>query len=171
MENKSVKSFQDCRETEITGYNDCPSLLYVAKNERSRRIVSKTADRSGNTKAATGPPPSMKRKISDKLAESTKSCDESTCMSKKDMLLAYQLLVSKETKLKQQEFLYYRKKVESSLESSLEKDSARYVLTQVFNELDDQKKALEILTQWMLSDVTVGSWCPALRKLVENAII
>ncbi|CAH00557.1 Add37p [Kluyveromyces lactis] len=167
-----TRSFQNCRETEIPGYNDCPSFIYPgAASIAPKRIVSQSVDTSGNTRMATVPPPSMKRKVSEKL-RSTESLDTSiVALSKQELSDKYQWITSLPSNLQDKEFSFYKTKVDKVLENVLENEGTRYALSEIFANLNDSKRVTDLITKWMLSDMSVNSWCPSFRKLIENAQI
>lgn len=169
--NSSVKSFQNCSETEVPGYNDCPSFLYQvnkasAKGGRRNRIATKVRDVSGNTSTASLPPPTSK-------SSATETCEEanSQVLTKEQVLEKVQDLYNAQNTLSPQEFQFYRRKVDLNMSKSLESESTRRVLTTVLEELQQKDKCSRILREWLTSDVSISSWCPAFLKIYENASI
>ncbi|CDO93674.1 unnamed protein product [Kluyveromyces dobzhanskii CBS 2104] len=166
------KSFQNCRETDIPSYNDCPSFIYPGSaSVASKRMVSRVVDTSGNTKTATAPPPSMKRKVSEKLRKTDEATSSVVVLGKQELSQKYQWITALPSKLPDKEFSFYKSKVDKVLDDVLESAATRYALSEIFESLDDSEKVSAVMTKWMLSDVSVNSWCPSLRKIVESAVI
>ncbi|QLL31017.1 hypothetical protein HG536_0A08320 [Torulaspora globosa] len=169
--NASVKSFQNCLETEVPGYNDCPSFLYQvnkvsARGGRRNRIAAKVRDICGNTTAPSMPPP-----LTNSTAKETDDEGHSQIMSKEEVLAKVRDVYNAESKLSVQEFEFYRRKVDLNMTKSLDSESTRRVLTTVLEELEDKDRCARILREWLTSDVTISSWCPAFLKIYENASI
>lgn len=177
-----TKSFQNCTEADVPGYNDCP-LFLLQGNKKSTtkrtRIIPNAVDICGNIKAATVPPPPMKRVVSSNtpvnetilMTPSADTSSSSTASSKEQLMDSVRELLSKETRLPPQEFKFYKNKVISNIETSLNTEQTRSVMSQVFDALEDKDKVKALLIDWIATDTTVGSWCPAFRKIVENIVI
>lgn len=169
--NSSVKSFQNCLETEVPGYNDCPSFLYQvnkasAKRGRRNRIAAKVRDTCGNITAASVPPP-----LTESAAKETDNETQLQILSKEQVLEKVRDVYNAQSKLSAQELEFYRRKVDLNMTKSLESESTRRVLTTVLQELGNKDKCARILREWLSSDVTICSWCPAFLKIYENASI
>ncbi|QLQ81379.1 hypothetical protein HG537_0F01400 [Torulaspora globosa] len=169
--NASVKSFQNCLETEVPGYNDCPSFLYQVnrvsiKGGRRNRIATKIRDTCGNTATASIPPP-LTKSVAEKIDDEA----HLQILSKEEVLAKVQDLYNAQSGLPVQEFEFYRRKVDLNLTKSLDSESTRRVLTTVLEELEDKDRCGRILREWLSSDVTICSWCPAFLKIYENASI
>lgn len=167
--NSSVKSFQDCAETDVPGYNDCPSFLYqvnkaAAKNGRRNRIVSQVRDVSGNTTSASLPPPSGSSRLKEKCSE-----ESTQAFTKEQLFEKLQGLYDLPTSLSSKEFEFYQRKVNSNLAKSLDSESTRNLLTSFFEQWKDKSKCTLMLREWLTSDITISSWCPSFLKIYENA--
>ncbi|QLG70722.1 hypothetical protein HG535_0A06640 [Zygotorulaspora mrakii] len=176
METRS-KSFQNCTEAEIPGYNDCPSFLFqvnkaAAKTGRRNQIVTEVRDVSGNTKASTLPPPPLasRRSRRNLPIESEKSEPDLSTLSYEEVLSRVESLCSFKSRLPTQEFDFYRRKIKTNMTKNLEIESVRQVLTMVFEESSDKHKGQLVLREWLTSDTSISNWCPAFLKIYENAI-
>lgn len=170
------KSFQNCREAEIPGYNDCPSFLFqvnkaAAKVGKRNAIMTEVRDVNGNTKANNIPPPPLTNKNSRRRLdnETAGSAEQDKALSKDELLDKVEALCSLESKLSPQEFEFYKKKVDANLSRSLDLTSTRRVLTSVFKDSTGKVKAQSILRDWLTSDTTISNWCPAFLKIFENS--
>lgn len=166
-----IKSFQNCTETDVPGYNDCPSFLYqvsksAAKSGRRNRIEHKVRDVSGNTTISALPPPSKTLRVSKTSSEAFSEADH---YSREQLLEKIQHIYGSQSSLSPREFEFYRRKVDLNITNSLENESTRHVLTSIFKQLDDKKKCSLALKEWLASDITIASWCPAFLKIYENA--
>lgn len=181
---KRTQSFQNCKETDIPGYNDCPSFMYPGTlGSAPTGLVAQAVDRSGNTRVATAPPPAMKRQVSAKLsaklnrtngsttpaAGSTAALSAVPLLDKDELCRRYEALVSGGSRLSEKEFAFYKKKVDLQWPLVVEQEGSRVALSEIFGNAGDARKVSELFQRWMLADVSVHSWCPSLRKLVENA--
>lgn len=169
--NAGVKSFQNCSETDVPGYNDCPSFLYQvnkgsAKGGRRNRIVAKVRDVSGNTTAACAPPPTTPSNV-----EKSSQSSGIQVLTKEEVLERIQDVYNAQNKLSTPEFQFYKRKADQNMTKSLDSESTRRVLTTILTELNDKDKCTRILREWLTSDVTISSWCPAFLKIYENASI
>ncbi|SCW00406.1 LAFE_0C03488g1_1 [Lachancea fermentati] len=162
-----TKSFQDCKETEVPGYNDCPNLLFRV-NSSKRSVSSNQVDTYGNTKPAAAPPPSIKRSIATKATELP---SKSIVKTKEEVMTEIQALLNRETKLSPGEFEFYKRKFMTNISKSLENEHTRLTLAEILSHISEKDQAKKLITGWMVSDTSISSWCPAFRKIVENVII
>ncbi|CCF56147.1 hypothetical protein KAFR_0A07130 [Kazachstania africana CBS 2517] len=170
---KVTKSFQNCAESEVAAYNDCPSFLFqVGKSKSSRRhkITTKVRDVSGNTMMPSAPPPPHSGRFDKKTVKSSNS-EATHCYSKEQVLAKISTLLEKESSLSAKELEFYRLKVENNVANSLESNDALHIFSQFFNEMHDKNNAKNLLVSWIISDTTISTWCPALLKIYENAFI
>lgn len=91
-------------------------------------------------------------------------------LSSEEILKRVNLLLQTTSSLPEREHTFYRRKIDTNITESLSSDSTRYVLSQFFEVLDvDKIRALKLLKEWMVTDMTIGKWCPAFVKIFENA--
>ncbi|CAB4254314.1 similar to Saccharomyces cerevisiae YMR184W ADD37 Protein of unknown function involved in ER-associated protein degradation [Maudiozyma barnettii] len=187
---KNSKSFQNCAESEVPGYNDCPTFLFQVSNKKSSSsvnlssstttlssadniITTKVRDISGNTKSAVSPPPLItKRKLSSQL-DPNKNNDSNkiNVLTKDELESRITELLAKESKLSEKEFIFYKNKVNNNIKKSLDNVSTVNTLSQIFGSIEnDSTAAKRLLTQWMVSDTSIGTWCPAFIKIVDNIV-
>ena len=186
----SSKSFQNCTEADVPGYNDCPTFLFQVSNKKNASstslassstvsstnniITTKVRDTYGNTKTAIAPPPMMsKRKISTSSTEpastTTEESNQVTILTKHEILSKVEELSSKKSKLSEKEFTFYLNKVKNNMNRSLDNQSTINTLSQFFEVFQNDKiQAKKLLTQWMISDTSIGTWCPAFIKIIDN---
>lgn len=182
---KSSKSFQNCAEADVPGYNDCPTFLFRVSNKKTRSSTSLTSnsshsstkwisnnvrDVSGNTKTAVVPPPLVdKRKISSNITIDNNSENEIISLNKEEILSKIDDLYTCKTKLSEKEFAFYQKKVTNNVNTSLNNDSTQLTLSQFFDLFSkDKQKAKKLMMDWMISDTSIGNWCPAFLKIIDN---
>lgn len=158
------KSFQNCNESDVPGYNDCPLFLSSKKG----KMESHFRDVSGNIKAVSVPPPKVAKRYISSFKTDLES-REISC-SKNQLINSFYRLLSLKTKLRDEEFQFYRKKVVPKIYQAMEKEHTLYMLREIFDSLDDKPKVNKLLAEWIIKDPTVNSWCPSFRKLVSNAI-
>ncbi|SCU99054.1 LAFA_0G21704g1_1 [Lachancea sp. 'fantastica'] len=167
-----TKSFQNCRETDVPGYNDCPSFVYPAKRGTGSKqtMVNGQIDTFGSTQAASAPPPPTirKRTSSHNSSVCKVAPQETLCMDKDEILHEIDNLLARESKLPAAELEYHQKKFRANFGQVLEQDHGRQLMNEVLASLQDESKVHKILTQWMMSDSTVNKWCPSLRKILCN---
>lgn len=169
--NTSVRSFQNCTETDVPGYNDCPSFLYqvnkaAAKKGRRNRIVPQVQDVSGNTASSSTPPPACPVRL-----EAACQDEHSNFLTKNEILAKIKRLNELQNNLSTKEFEFYRKKLDSNVARSLDDESTRRLLTSFFEQWEEKEKCIGMLREWLTSDITILSWCPAFLKIYENAAI
>lgn len=193
---KPTKSFQNCLEAEVPGYNDCPTVLFSidpnsgprskskqrTKSKRcvSGRLATEVLDLYGNTKTATTPPPVLKRP-SVTAAQQESACEGVLVKDQGDRQLQ-PILCSKEelvakindlcvcgSKLSSKELEFYKKKLYSNITKILQNEHTKTVLSQIFNE-KDKNMAVKTIKHWMVTDTTISNWCPAFLKIFENAM-
>lgn len=191
------KSYQNCSETEVPGYNDCPSFLFLPHRpvaRRKHRIVSQPLDADNviETASNSSVPPitSHKRKhrvVSEPLdigngdetfsasvppiAGNRKQRIEtagSEILDKEEILHRVDELYALKSTLLKKEYDFYKRKIDSNLMESLNSASTRQVMTRFFEEAHDKPKASNTLRSWMSSDITVINWCPAFLKIFEH---
>ncbi|GAV54586.1 hypothetical protein ZYGR_0AN00540 [Zygosaccharomyces rouxii] len=173
------KSYQNCTETEVPGYNDCPSFLFMPNRPSARRkqhrVISNHLSANDNpsthptnkTDTATAPPPILHRSPQGITKNQENVSD--TSLSKEEILNKVGELYGLKSKLVTKEFEFYKKKVDNNLVGSLENGSTRAVMTRFFLEANsDRNKASNTLRAWMSSDVSVINWCPAFLKIFEH---
>ena len=91
-------------------------------------------------------------------------------LSREEILNRVNLLLQTTSSLPEREHTFYRRKIDTNISESLSSDSTRYVLSQFFEVSDvDKIRALKLLREWMVTDMTIGKWCPAFVKIFENA--
>lgn len=170
----TTKSFQNCTETDVPGYNDCPSFLFqvnkaAEKAGRRNEIFPTMRDTyGGNTRIPSIPPPPLTRRIS-KNSAICKPAVQQNIFTEEEILAKIRGLYDIESRLSPDEFEFYRKKVDSNLIKSLKNDSTKQMLTYVLNESGDMLKGQSILREWLTTDTTISNWCPAFLKIFENA--
>lgn len=167
----SIKSFQDCTETDVPGYNDCPSVLYqvnkaAAKKGRRNRIVTQVRDVSGNTTSSSLPPPAVPSRVKETYQE-----ELSNTLTNEEVLKRIEAMYELSTSLSSKEFEFYKKKIDLNVAKSLSSESTRHMLTAFFEQWGDKSKCTNMLREWLASDITISSWCPAFLKIYENATI
>lgn len=171
-----AKSYQNCTETEVPGYNDCPSFLFMPNRQpvrkKQHRMVSGSTSANNipstrTTNTTTAPPPILHKKHNE-IAK--KNEDESNAsLSKEEILHRVDELYGLKSKLISKEFEFYKRKVDNNLAISLENHSTKTVMTRFFYEAShDKSKASNTLRTWMSSDVSVINWCPAFLKIFEH---
>lgn len=182
------KSFQNCVETDVPGYNDCPSFLFQISNKKNNSSASlsssstyssanllktKVRDVSGNTKIAMAPPPmASKRKVSAPvIEESVSNANSDISLSHQEILTKIDGLYAMDSKLSDKEFEFYKKKISTNITRSLENDSTIRTLSQFFDLFSsDRPAAKKLVTDWMIADTSIGTWCPAFLKITDNVI-
>lgn len=170
----SSKSFQNCTEKDVPGYNDCPSFLFQVnkKAERRHKIATEVKDTYGNTKMATIPPPP--RRSSSRTLSSENSNDDIidpiVSLDKDQILERVNTLLESDSKLPSAEFEFYKKKIDLNLAKGLENDSTKHVMSQFFDKTKDKSEAQKLLRSWMAHDISISNWCPAFLKIFENTL-
>ncbi|AET37904.1 Add37p Ecym_2152 [Eremothecium cymbalariae DBVPG len=169
------KSFQNCTEADVPGYNDCPSFLFSTNIGSVRKKGSAqtdgVVDRYGNTKSDTAVLPSKRKKtIAKPRASILDEGDRVEAESREVLMGRIGKLLEEKTEMSDNEFQFYKTKVLQHLPTTLENESSLTLMTLFFQHLHtDVEKAKLLLMQWMVSDVSIARWCPALRKILENA--
>lgn len=195
---ETLKSFQNCKETDIPGYNDCPSFLFqiskkTSGGRRQQRLVTPVRDLYGNTNGLPSmPPPPMKRKTSDSLndvsdsntisdvsmSESSTSISTSATsnssftnlksMNEIEIKEKINNILTANTILSEKEFQFYKKKIDLNLNNSISQETTRNIITEFFQLQENKLVATNYLRKWMINDVTIANWCPAFLKIFEN---
>ncbi|SCU83296.1 LAMI_0C02696g1_1 [Lachancea mirantina] len=164
-----TSSFQDCREADVPGYNDCPTFVFQTGKPRTARklLLTSVVDTYGNTKKADQPPPSIGRNQGNKKHE---PMDEMECeANEKNVIQMLDDLLARESRLPAQEFEFYKKKLLKNVDKSLEDRNCASNLVEVLSSVDtDTEGTKRLLSRWMMADASIGNWCSALRKLIEN---
>lgn len=168
----TTKSFQNCAETDVPGYNDCPSFLFqvdkaAARAGKRNEIFTKVRDTYGNTRIPSIPPPPLTRRVS-KNSTIDEPVVQQKVFTEEEILAKIRDLYEIESKLSPNEFEFYKRKVDSNLLKSLENDSTKQVLTCVLSESSDKLRGQSILREWLTTDTTISNWCPAFLKIFEN---
>lgn len=162
------KSYQNCTETEVPGYNDCPSFLFLPHKpaaRRKQRVVSQPLDTATavQTHTDTSAPPIARHRKLHVESQAIKLLNKEEILHRVDELYALT------SSLLSNEFEFYKSKVDKNLVVSLDNVSTRQVMTRFFNEAHDKPKASNTLRAWMSSDVSVINWCPAFLKIFEHS--
>lgn len=195
---ETLKSFQNCKETDIPGYNDCPSFLFQISKKNSsgrkqQRIVTPVRDLYGNTNGLPSmPPPPMKRKTSDSLNDvcdsntgsdismnnssvsilttdtSTSKLADLKTMNEVEIKERINNILNTKTALSEKEFQFYKKKIDLNLEKSILQETTRNIISEFFQLQDNKLVATNYLRKWMINDITIANWCPAFLKIYEN---
>ncbi|SCU93103.1 LANO_0E03004g1_1 [Lachancea nothofagi CBS 11611] len=167
-----TQSFQNCKETDVPGYNDCPLFLYPPKRTTGEKnaVPSSQIDTYGGTKAATAPPPPMKWRSSSQNSSISVSSTgpQVTCKEKSDILLEIDAVLARDSKLSPTEFQYYKSKIVANIDKSLDHEHGRQTMSEILASLEEKEKVYKLLTEWMMSDTATGKWCPSFRKIISN---
>ena len=176
-----TQSFQNCKETDIPGYNDCPSFLFNVskKSGRRNRLQYAVQDTYGNTKLPVAPPPiSSKRNsmvvsnansIKPKDDDGSSSSDHSKeILSEDEILKKIDELINRRSKLSEKEYNFYKQKVNLNLPKSINNPSTKTSLLHFLNIGNEKIKQVKYLREWMMMDITISNWCPSFLKLIEN---
>ncbi|EDO19374.1 hypothetical protein Kpol_1002p20 [Vanderwaltozyma polyspora DSM 70294] len=179
-----TKSFQNCSESEVPGYNDCPSFLFDLGTKRNtikdNKIIDNVPYMYGKKLQANvvAPPPPMKRRVSRRtsstssLVSSSSSVEFDHLLAKDEILSMISQLLNTQSRLSSKEFDFYRRKIDSNISGSLDHESTRHILTQFFTESKRNRANAEtLLRNWMITDITISNWSPALLKVFENTIV
>ena len=103
--------------------------------------------------------------------------DLKSSLNREDLTTKINHLLSLQSRLSDEQFQYYKKKIQWNLDPCLENDLTKFVLTQFFKLFDQMMDSSEstypaqkLLRDWMITDVSVSVWCPAFLKIVENVM-
>ncbi|SCU81001.1 LAME_0B05292g1_1 [Lachancea meyersii CBS 8951] len=167
-----TKSFQNCRETDIPGYNDCPSFVYSVKRGTGSQqtIVGGQVDTFGSTKKASAPPPPIRSRVSGRNSSTTElsSSTKAPYKEKGEIMQEIDSVLTMESKLPLAELEYHRSKFLANFGQTLDHEHGRQLMSGVLELLYDESKINKALTQWMMSDTSTSKWCPSFRKIVSN---
>lgn len=179
-----TRSFQNCKETDIHGYNDCPSFLFNVskKGGRKNRLHTSFQDTYGNTKLPITPPPISKKNSSSSNEEEQQeeqkqeendmgngNTELGSDLTGEDVLAKINELINKNSNLSAKEYEFYKRKVDLNLPKCIyNNDFTRSSLSQFLQIIDNKTQQADFLRKWMLMDTTISNWCPAFLKLVEN---
>lgn len=176
------KSFQNCKETDIPGYNDCPSFLFNVskKSERRNKLHYVVKDTYGNTKLPVTPPPLFTKKkltvvnnnnqSNSEISDKSNSLDKSNeTLNDDEILRKINDLMNKRSRLSDKEYNFYKKKVDLNLPKSINNPSTKTSLLHFLDIGGSKIKQADYLRKWMVMDITISNWCPSFLKLIENA--
>lgn len=175
------RSFQNCKETDIPGYNDCPSFLFNVskKNGRRNKLQYVVKDTYGNTKLPVTPPPTFtKKKLavvnnenpnnSEINAKSNFSNNSNETLNDDEILKKINELINKHSRLSDKEYNFYKRKVDLNLPKNINNPSTKASLSHFLDIGDNKIKQADYLRKWMVTDITISNWCPSFLKLIEN---
>lgn len=178
---KRNRSFQNCKETDIPGYNDCPSFLFNISKKSGRRnqLHYVVKDTYGSTKLPVTPPPlSTKKRLAmtdnnnssnSEINDKNNSSDNSNeILNDDEILKKINELMNKCSKLSDKEYHFYKRKIDLNLPKSINNASTKTSLLHFLEIGDDKIKQADYLRKWMAVDITISSWCPSFLKLIEN---
>lgn len=181
LEPHRSQSFQNCKETDIPGYNDCPSFLFNVSKKTGRKHKLHTAvqDTYGSTKLPVTPPPMSIKKATilpptktpdtqDKPPKTNPTPPVTDELSESKILDKINTLLNRNSNLSDKEYQFYKKKVDLNLPKSITNSSTRISLSQFLEIVDNKSEQAEFLRKWMIMDITISNWCPAFLKLIEN---
>ncbi|AAS53230.1 AFL144Cp [Eremothecium gossypii ATCC 10895] len=158
-----MKSFQNCTESEVSGYNDCPNFLFAAREHTagsSHRRGLKARAR-GRARRPDMPSDALQQMEPGELEE-----------IRAEAMRKIEWLFETESRLAEVEFNFYRNKVRQNLGRALADERTLLMMAAVLRQLPaDLETAKDVLTTWLVSDVSVAAWCTALRKILENAVL
>ncbi|CEP62502.1 Add37p LALA0_S05e07074g [Lachancea lanzarotensis] len=164
-----TRSFQNCRETDVPGYNDCPSLVYPVNRGAGTKqtMVNGQIDTFGSTQVASVPPPPIGKRSSSRSSSAIK-VPQALHKNKDEILQEIDSIFARKSKLSPVELEYHQKKFRANFGQTLEHEHGKQLMNEVLASLEDDSKVHKILTQWMMSDSTINKWCPSLRKIMCN---
>ncbi|AGO13019.1 AaceriAFL144Cp [[Ashbya] aceris (nom. inval.)] len=157
-----MKSFQNCTESEVSGYNDCPNFLFAAGKHaaggRQRGLKARARARAGRHAMPSENWQQMEvGELEEIRAEATRKIE---------------WLFKAESRLAEVELNFYRSKVRQNISRSLEDERTLLMLAAILRQLPAEiETAKDLLTTWLMSDVSVAAWCPALRKILDHAVL
>ncbi|SCU91880.1 LADA_0F12728g1_1 [Lachancea dasiensis] len=169
-----TQSFQNCRETDVPGYNDCPNFIIPSRRHTGtgmkKAASNSQIDTFGSTKVATAPPPIMRRRVTSHgitLSEGASTSPE-PCKPKSEIWHELDAVLARDTKLSPAEFLYYKNKLLAGVDKTLDQEHGRQLMGQALASLQDKEKVYKLLADWMMADTSTSTWIPSLRKIVAN---
>ncbi|AMD21412.1 HER133Wp [Eremothecium sinecaudum] len=165
----TLKSFQNCSEADVPGYNDCPTFLLSnrAVSIRTNRGSNGVLDRYGNVKKRT----SSQLPATHPIKDEVKDEEVKPPKSKQVLMERINELLNRPSKMPETEYTFYKTKVLNNISLHLDQETSLVLMTQFFEFIPHNvDKAKDILIKWMVSDVSIAGWCPALRKILVNAI-
>ena len=152
------KSFQNCSESDLVGYNDCPTFLF--SNNQSRTMSSRNKKQS-------------KHRAIDDSQQSNDGLDILTNKTIEDSQDLFKVVEQINEKidmnmknLDEKEHTFYKKKYQNNL--PIISSNTRYLknISDVFLNNLDEAAIKASVHQWVTKEPTVGSWLVPLAKIV-----
>lgn len=160
-----TQSFQNCRETDVPGYNDCPNFIYPSKGASgARKARFSVEDTCGNTKPAVAPPPPVRR-VKSQQETATPFKGKSELLEELDRLFACN------SNLPPAEFQYHKNKVLTNIDQSLSHDHGCQVMSRAMTCIGEKEQLKKVIMEWMMSDTSTSKWCPSFLKIAGNVAL
>lgn len=155
---RDKKSFQNCSESDLVGYNDCPTFLFSHNQTLSngRKNKRKLGHRSlDNSLPAEDDDDDQTHGNNDDLKDLSKvieQIEKKICMNS--------------NKLGEKELAFYKKKYENNLQAI--SSNSRYLrnINDIFLEDLDNNAIKTKVHEWVTKEPSVSSWLVALSKIV-----
>ncbi|KAL6930494.1 uncharacterized protein HGUI_03471 [Hanseniaspora guilliermondii] len=151
------KSFQNCTESELVGYNDCPSFLFsnsqtIPNGRRNKKILR---HRMSNN--------SLPTKEDHNKAQGND--DDHKDLSKVIEKIEKKISINS-NKLGEKELTFYKKKYEKHLPAIT--SNTRYLrnINDIFLEELDSNAIKTKVHEWVTKEPSVSSWLVSLSKIV-----
>lgn len=154
---KDKKSFQNCSESDLVGYNDCPTFLFSHNQTLSTGRKNK---RKSGRKSLDNP----------LTAEDDNDQEDGSNDDLKDLSKVVEQIEKKismnSNKLGEKELAFYKKKYENNLQAI--SSNSRYLrnINDIFLENLDNNAIKTKVHEWVTKEPSVSPWLVALSKIV-----
>lgn len=152
------KSFQNCSESDLVGYNDCPTFLF--SNNQTRTMSSRNKKKSkhrvlGDSQQAND----------DSNTQTNENIEESQDLSKVVEQINEKIEMNVKN-LDEKEHSFYKKKYQNHLPTI--SSNTRYLknISDIFLNNSDEAAIKTSIHQWVTKEPTVGSWLVPLAKII-----
>lgn len=154
---RDKKSFQNCSESDLVGYNDCPTFLFSHNQtlSSSRKNKKKLGHRSFDNSLPT----------EDNIDQANGKNDDCKDLSK--VIEQIEKKISRNfNNLGEKELVFYKKKYESNLLAISSNNRYLRNISDIFLEDLDRNAIKTKVHEWVTKEPSVSPWLVALSKIV-----
>ena len=152
------KSFQNCSESDLVGYNDCPTFLF--SNTQTKAISSRNKKKLKHRMLDTP------RESADLETQSNENIDDSSKVLSNVIEQIDEKINMNLKNLDEKELSFYKKKYQNNL--PMISGNNRYLknISDIFLEDLESNVIKAKIHEWVTKEPTVGSWLVPLAKII-----
>ena len=174
-------SYQNCTESDLVGYNDCPTFMFsnTLKNKEKSSVSLNKKQAFRKTSIASFVPPQKidtPMQLSNKKNKDEQDTDNNDISDKEDadealtneeiLLMLKEKIESNEKNLNEKEFNFYKTKVLKQIDNFSDNDRYLKILSDLFLVNTNCNNTKLLVQNWVSKEPNVSSWLIPLSKII-----